>query len=435
MWQSTHLLLDQRPTSANPSVRKRPSRLVPTDRNALVIGVDTGGTFTDIVVRAGRRVVVLKAMSTPGDPSQAVLAGISALFPDTRAQRITYGTTVATNAMLERRGARTALFTTEGFEDVLEIGRQARPDLYALEPEKIEPLVPARLRIGVRERTLYDGRIELRLSVAEIARLRRRVTRLGVEAIAITLLHGHVNASHERRLARALRGLGLPVTLSSQISPLPGEYERTSTTVANAYVRPAVERHLRSLQRRAGVDALHVMQSNGGAIDVDVACVEPVRTMLSGPAGGVAAAADVRRRSRLRPCHHSRHGRYVDRRRARRLRAATAYDDRSRRYSDPYSVPRNSHGRRRRRIDRVRRRRAERCTSDRRAPVPGPGPACYGRSDAADRHRCERRPRSTAARGVSRRNHAARPATRSRRACGRWRNTCAPLRSRRRPTA
>jgi N-methylhydantoinase A len=258
----------------------------------LVIGIDTGGTFTDIVFRIGRRVGVLKTMSTPDDPSQAVLAAIAELFPRTRAKRITYGTTVATNAMLERRGAKTALLTTEGFEDVLEIGRQARPDLYALEPEKMEPLVPRQLRLGVRERTLHDGRIELHLSEAETARLRRRVERFGVEAIAIVLLHGHVNATHERRLARGLRGLGLPVTSSAELSPLPGEYERTSTTVANAYVRPVVERHLRSLARRARTDALFVMQSNGGAIDADVACAEPVRTMLSGPAGGVTAAAE-----------------------------------------------------------------------------------------------------------------------------------------------
>jgi len=234
---------------------------------------------------------VYKTPSTPDDPSRAVLAALVELFPDTSAKRITYGTTIATNAMLERRGAKTALLTTEGFEDVLEIGRQSRPDLYALEPEKIEPLVPSRLRLGVRERTLHDGRIELGLTAAETTRVRRRLEQRGVETIAVVLLHAHVNPKHERRLARGLRALRLPVTLSSELSPLPGEYERASTTVANAYVRPVVERHLRSLRRRAHTDALHVMQSNGGAIDADVACVEPVRTMLSGPAGGVSAAA------------------------------------------------------------------------------------------------------------------------------------------------
>ncbi|HET9062023.1 MAG TPA: hydantoinase/oxoprolinase N-terminal domain-containing protein, partial [Candidatus Binatia bacterium] len=151
----------------------------------LVIGIDTGGTFTDIVYRVGRHVGVLKTLSTPDDPSRAVLTAIAELFPRTRAKRVTYGTTVATNAMLERRGAKTVLLTTEGFEDVLEIGRQARPDLYALEPEKIDPLVPRGLRLGVRERMLHDGRIELRLSAAETNRLRRRVETLDVEAIAI----------------------------------------------------------------------------------------------------------------------------------------------------------------------------------------------------------------------------------------------------------
>jgi N-methylhydantoinase A len=272
-------------------VRKVSTRTGARRGNALSIGIDTGGTFTDIVFRVGARVGVHKSMSTPDDPSRAVLAAIASLFPDTAAERITYGTTVATNAMLERRGARTALLTTHGFEDVLEIGRQARPDLYALEPQKIEPLVATPMRVGVHERTLYDGSIEQRLSAAEAHRLRRRVERMGVEAIAIVFLHGHVNPAHERRLARALRSLRLPITLSSEISPLPGEYERASTTVANAYVRPVVEHHLRSLRRRARTRALHVMQSNGGAIDADIACAEPIRTMLSGPAGGVSAAA------------------------------------------------------------------------------------------------------------------------------------------------
>jgi len=272
-------------------VRKLSTRSAPTRGNALFIGIDTGGTFTDIVFRAGARVGVHKAMSTPDDPSRAVLAAITAFFPETSAERITYGTTVATNAMLERRGARTALLTTHGFEDALEIGRQARPDLYALEPRKVEPLVPTALRLGVHERTLYDGAVEQHLSAPEAYRIRRRVERMGVEAIAIVFLHGHVNPSHERRLARVLRRLGVPITLSSEISPLPGEYERASTTVANAYVRPVVERHLRSLRRQARTHALHVMQSNGGAIDAEIACAEPIRTMLSGPAGGVSAAA------------------------------------------------------------------------------------------------------------------------------------------------
>lgn len=257
----------------------------------LFLGIDTGGTFTDIVFRIGRRVGVYKTLSTPDDPSRAVLAALAELFPHTSAKRITYGTTVATNAMLERRGAKTALLTTKGFEDVLEIGRQSRPDLYALEPEKIEPLVSSRFRLGVRERILHDGSVELGLTAAEAARLRGRLQRMGVEGIAVVLLHGHVNPMHERRLARALRALRLPVSISSDLSPLPGEYERASTTVANAYVRPVMERHLRSLRHRARTDALHVMQSNGGAIDSEVACAEPVRTMLSGPAGGVSSAA------------------------------------------------------------------------------------------------------------------------------------------------
>jgi N-methylhydantoinase A len=257
----------------------------------LVVGVDTGGTFTDIVFRDGARTGTYKLLSTPDDPARAVLAGLAHLFGERPPERLTYGTTVATNAMLERRGAVTALVTTEGFEDVLEIGRQARPALYDLEPYKPPPLVAERLRFGVAERTLHDGTVERPPASAALAALAGKLRRAGVRSIAVCLLHAHVEPANERKVAQALARLGMPVTVSHELCAVAGEYERTSTAVANAYVRPAVAVHLEKLARRSRARTVRVMQSNGGAIGIDTAAREPMRTMLSGPAGGAAAAA------------------------------------------------------------------------------------------------------------------------------------------------
>ena len=272
---------------------------MPSPRKAaLVVGVDTGGTFTDIVYLAvdGAGVSTrgrLKLLSTPDDPARAVLDGFAQLFSDRRPDVFTYGTTVATNAMLERRGARTALVTTRGFEDVIEIGRQARPDLYDLEPQRTAPLVEPAHRLGARERVLFDGKIEVDLDDAEVRRIVKAVARTKAGAAAVCLLHATVRPAHEKKLGAALSALGIPVTLSHEVSPAVGEYERTSTAVANAYVQPKVAGHLASLAARSGARRFRVMQSSGGAIGYETAAREPVRTMLSGPAGGVAAAAAV----------------------------------------------------------------------------------------------------------------------------------------------
>jgi len=294
-----------------------------TAQRTLVIGVDTGGTFTDIVYSDGGasgRVLSngaaggrghsigaltgrghsigaltgrLKVLSTPHDPAEAVLAALFGLFGEREPDLFTYGTTVATNAMLERRGARTVLVTTEGFEDVVEIGRQARPDLDDLEPKRAEPLVAAARRVGARERVHFDGEVATALTAAEVRRVAARVRALGAEAVAVCLLHSPTNPSHEKKLGAALVALGIPVTLSHEVSPTIGEYERTSTTVANAYVQPKVAGHIRALAAGSRARRLRVMQSSGGAVGSDTAAREPVRTMLSGPAGGVAAAAAV----------------------------------------------------------------------------------------------------------------------------------------------
>jgi N-methylhydantoinase A len=246
----------------------------------------------------GGRLRTLKVRSTPRDPARAVHDGIVALLGGTRGVRLHYGSTVATNALLERRGARVVLFTTAGFEDVLEIGRQVRPELYALEPRRPAPLVPRALRVGVRERVLAGGRIEERLREREVARVVALARRRRAHAVAVCFLHSWASPAHERRLGRALARAGLHVTLSHRLVREYREYERLATAVVNAYVGPVMAGHLRSLGPSAP-RGLRVMQSSGGLIGSRVACDEPVRTVLSGPAGGVVGATAVAARAGL----------------------------------------------------------------------------------------------------------------------------------------
>src|SRR5262249_53068843 len=193
------------------------------------------GTFTDFVALVGRRLHVLKVRSTPADPARAVAEGLRQLVPGT-APRLHYGSTVATNALLERRGARVVLLTTRGFEDLLAIGRQTRRELYALEPRRPEPLVAAARRLGIAERIRADGRVEHALGTREVRRAVAAVRRLGAQAVAICLLHSYRQPAHENRLARALRASGLHVTASHRLLREYREYERLATTVVNAYV-------------------------------------------------------------------------------------------------------------------------------------------------------------------------------------------------------
>ena len=267
-------------------------------RDPILIGIDTGGTFTDFVCLAAGAVRVHKRPSTPDNPARAVLAGLRELLGPRGMEgvSITYGSTVATNAVLERRGARVVLLSTAGFEDVLEIGRQTRPDLYALEPRTPVPLVPRRRRLGVVERLGVDGGALVPLSNAALRRVVAAVRRARPQSIAVCLLHAYANAAHERRLGRALARLAVPISLSHALVAEYREYERTSTTVMNAYVAPVMRRHLADLQRNTGRASLRVLQSSGGAISVRSASDEAVRTLLSGPAGGAIGALAVGRR-------------------------------------------------------------------------------------------------------------------------------------------
>ncbi|MDF1563020.1 MAG: hydantoinase/oxoprolinase family protein [Deltaproteobacteria bacterium] len=277
------------------------------------IGVDTGGTFTDLIaVGEDGALFRAKIPSTPDDPARAVLEALERVRREAgrSPEGVAHGSTVATNALLERRGARVVLLTTEGFEDVLEIRRQSRPELHALEPALPPPLVPAGRRLGLPERLGPHGEVlrALTLDEDEAAQLRDRLRSLGAEAVAVVLLHAYANGEHEARVAEALAGLDLPLTLSHRLSPEIREYERSSTCVANAFVAPTCQRYLARVDEAlaAASDAgalaptrLTVLRSDGGVRASASARVAPVHTALSGPAGGVTGAARVARQAGL----------------------------------------------------------------------------------------------------------------------------------------
>ena len=264
-----------------------------TSRSSVTVGVDTGGTFTDLVAIAGAEIKVHKLLSTPHDPAQAVLNGINALLDENAPDFMTYSSTVATNALLEKKGARVALFVDEGFEDVIEIGRQNRSQLYVLAPSRPEPLVEPVMRFGVAGRTYFDGTLALPLNSGALARIREIAEHSGAEALAVCLLHSYANPESEQAIARVLEPLGLPLSVSHRILPEYREYERLSTTVINAYVAPKMVAHLSNLEQQLNRVHLRVMQSNGSAIGTSKARDEPVRTLLSGPAAGVVGAAEL----------------------------------------------------------------------------------------------------------------------------------------------
>ncbi len=263
---------------------------------AVRVGIDTGGTFTDFVFELNG-LQVFKLLSTPTDPSIAITSGLQRIAQITGAKlrniEVVHGTTVGTNALLERRGARTALITTEGFADVLAIGRQARPELYNLNALKPPPLVPDHLRFGIRERVSASGDVLEALDESQLNSLINRLREERIESIAVSLLFSFVRPEHERRIAEALTSLNVPLSISHRILPEYREYERTSTVAINAYLQPLMGAYLRSLERL--VPKLWVMQSSGGSISAAAAADEPVRTILSGPAGGVVGALRIAR--------------------------------------------------------------------------------------------------------------------------------------------
>ena len=275
------------------------------------IGVDTGGTFTDIVMRINGDLLTHKVLSTPQNPALAVIQGVREILHlhDTDAEHleIVHGSTVATNALLERRGARIALVTTKGFEDILEIGRQTRPSLYDFFVERPAPLVPADRRFGISERTLHTGDIQTEIEPTDLNALAAELAKLELDAIAICLLFAYVNPQNERTVAAHLTKLGIPISCSHEVLPEYREYARFSTTVANAYIRPTLERHLSTLTNSEQFPAsFRLMLSNGGCVSARIfqrslqaenllyrGEAAGIRTVLSGPAGGVLGAYQI----------------------------------------------------------------------------------------------------------------------------------------------
>lgn len=278
---------------------------VNNERRSLRVGVDIGGTFTDLIAfdeRTGR-LTIGKTLTTPDEPAAGVELGLVETLGDAGESTasiggIIHGTTLVTNALIERKGATTALIATKGFRDAVEIRREGRYDLYDLFLEMPPPLAPRRRRLEVNERVLADGTVATPLDLGEVPALVARLQTLGVEAVAVALLHSYRNPAHERALGQALAELApeLTVTLSSDVVAEMKEYERTSTALANVYVRPLVERYLGQLERRLRelglVDApLLIMLSSGGTATVDTARRFPIRLIESGPAAGALAAA------------------------------------------------------------------------------------------------------------------------------------------------
>jgi len=265
----------------------------------LLIAIDTGGTFTDCVYRIDGRLHVLKLPSTPDNPSRAILQAIEKIAeligPDTIEVR--HGTTVATNALLERKGARVAFITTAGFENTLAIARQARPSLYDWDVHRPAPIAPEDCCFGLAERVGPDGAVLQSPTKLALKDLRKRVQASQAQSVAVSLLFSFANPAHEQAVASALLSLGLPISLSHQILPEFREFERASTVALNAYLAPRMQSYIRELERelaRRGA-SLRIMQSSGGILSARAAANEPVRTILSGPAGGVIGALSIAR--------------------------------------------------------------------------------------------------------------------------------------------
>ncbi|QDG49745.1 hydantoinase/oxoprolinase family protein [Persicimonas caeni] len=266
-----------------------------------MIGVDTGGTFTDLILREpSGRVRLHKLLSTPSDPSEAIGDGVAHVVADSESAQtphIVHGTTVATNALLERKGARVAFVTTDGFEDLLLLRRQNRPDLYRFHIELPPPLVDGQDCYGVSERVGYDGRVLEALDGDELERIISELAEENYEAISVCLLHAYANPKHEEELGRAIRQ-ALPdahVSLSHDIIREFREFERASTTSVNAFVGPVMAHYLQALRGRVEASRIEILQSSGGRSEIDFAAEYPVHTVLSGPAGGVVGALSAAR--------------------------------------------------------------------------------------------------------------------------------------------
>jgi N-methylhydantoinase A len=259
----------------------------------IVVGVDTGGTFTDFVFKTEDQWSVYKLLSTPDNPARAVLEGLDHVAKQGK-KRIIHGSTVATNAILERKGARTALITNKGFEDVIEIGRQNRSRLYDLAYRKEPQIVPPDLRFGIKGRVLNTGEEYEPLDEKGARKVIRQIGQSQAQSVAVCFIFSFANPSHEKEIKELLGNTGIAVSLSHEILAEFREFERISTTLLNAYVVPKMHTYIGHLiAEMAEESSLSIMQSNGGSISAETAMEESVRTILSGPAGGVVGALEI----------------------------------------------------------------------------------------------------------------------------------------------
>jgi N-methylhydantoinase A len=258
------------------------------------IGIDIGGTFTDFVCfdpQTGN-ISTFKLLSTPANPAEAMLVGLE-MISTKNGRKIIHGSTVATNALLEKKGAKTALITTKGFRDVLQIGRQNRPQLYDFFADPPPPLVPDEWRLEVNERVNHKGEVQHPLDITELDNLIPFLMDEGITSVAVCLLFSFLSPEHEQNILKKLEKEGFFTSISSQILPVFREYERASTTVVNAYVSPILDTYINELETKLPNEDIHIMQSNGGSISPSEARQNAVRCILSGPAGGVVGANAV----------------------------------------------------------------------------------------------------------------------------------------------
>lgn len=253
----------------------------------LRIGVDSGGTFTDIVIDSGQATSLYKVPSTPDDPARAILEALDGLAP----HEVVHGSTVATNALLERKLARAAFVTNQGFADLLDIGRQSRPAIYDLHPQPPAALIPGSDRFEISGRLSAGGALHEDLDEQQLLQLRDQICRGGFEAVAVGLLHSTENGIHEQRVRELLSTAGVPVIISREMAAEPREWERFTTTCASAALSPVMDRYLENLAAGLAPAALRVMDSAGAAVPWQRLSCRAVNTILSGPAGGVVAAA------------------------------------------------------------------------------------------------------------------------------------------------
>ena len=259
----------------------------------IVLGVDIGGTFTDFVLFDGKELKVHKVLSTPHNPAEAVFNGIRYLGVPKKQTSVIHGSTVATNTLLERKGAKVALITTSGHEDVIEIGRQARSSLYDLFICRESPLVPQVFRWGVKERVTATGEVVSGVKKSDLKKISTKLKRQGIESAAVCFLFSYKNPANEEAVMNELQQSGIHVSASCRILPEYREYERFSTTVVNAYVSPVMSRYITSLEDGLGTNNISIMQSNGGSISTGNAKEKAVNCILSGPAGGVIGASEI----------------------------------------------------------------------------------------------------------------------------------------------